>query len=223
MTSILQPHLTPPRPREKLLSRGVQSLEDVELIALLLGTGQPGKPVMTLAQELLDEFGSISATLSAPWEQLRLRPGIGYARFSLFQAARELAKRASAEPLSERPLMNDSEKVSQFLVAQLGGQPFETFGVIFLDNRHRLIRFERLFSGSLTQTAVYPREVARRGLQLNAAAVIVAHNHPSGTAKPSQADQLLTTQLRRTLAGLEIAILDYLIVAGSRAISAGGV
>jgi len=151
MTSILQPHLTPPRPREKLLSRGVQSLEDVELIALLLGTGQP------------------------------------------------------------------------FLVAQLGGQPFETFGVIFLDNRHRLIRFERLFSGSLTQTAVYPREVARRGLQLNAAAVIVAHNHPSGTAESSQADQLLTTQLRRTLAGLEIALLDHLIVAGSRTISAGEV
>jgi DNA repair protein RadC len=95
--------------------------------------------------------------------------------------------------------------------------------VIFLDNRHRLIRFERLFSGSLTQTAVYPREVARRGLQLNAAAVIVAHNHPSGTAEPSQADQLLTTQLRRTLAGLEIALLDHLIVAGSRTISAGEV
>jgi len=166
MTSILQPHLTPPRPREKLLSRGAQSLEDVELIALLLGTGQPGKPVMTLAQELLDEFGSISATLSAPWEQLRLRPGIGYARFSLFQAARELAKRASAEPLSERPLMNAPEKVSQLLLAR---------------------------------------------------------SLPSETAERSQAAQLLTTQLPRTLAGPEIVLLDHLIAAGSRTISASEV
>ncbi|MBU3725390.1 MAG: DNA repair protein RadC [Burkholderiaceae bacterium] len=209
------------QPREKLMSRGVQSLEDAELLALLLCTGQPGRPVLQMAQELLLEFGSVSATLAAPWEQIRLRPGIGSAKFALFQAARELAKRASAEPLSDRPLMPNSDCTRRFLVSHLGGLHQEVFAVMFLDTRHRLIRFEQLFTGSLTQTSVYPREVARRALQLNAAAVIAAHNHPSGTAEPSRADQLLTTQLRRSLEVLDIRLLDHLIVAGDRTLSAG--
>ncbi|MBU3720124.1 MAG: DNA repair protein RadC [Burkholderiaceae bacterium] len=209
------------QPREKLMSRGAQSLEDAELLALLLCTGQPGKPVAELARDLLTEFGSVSATLAAPWEQLRRRSGIGQAKFALLQAVRELAKRASAEALRDRPLVPDSESTRQFLVTHLGGLQQEVFAVMFLDTRHRLIRFEQLFTGSLTQTSVYPREVARRALQLNAAAVIAAHNHPSGTAEPSRADQLLTNQLRRSLEVLDIRLLDHLIVAGERTLPAG--
>jgi DNA repair protein RadC len=209
------------QPREKLISRGAQSLEDSELLALLLCTGQPGKPVATLAQELLKEFGSLSATLSAPWEQLQRTPGVGRAKFALFQAVRELAKRSSAEALQDRPLVVNSENTRRFLVDHLGGLHQEVFAVMFLDTRHRLIRFEQLFTGSLTQTSVYPREVARRALQLNAAAVVAAHNHPSGTAEPSRADQLLTTQLRRSLEVLDIRLLDHLIVAGDRTLQAG--
>lgn len=203
----------PLRPREKLLRRGAQSLEDAELFALLMGTGLPGGSSLRLARNLLDAFGSVAATLEAPWEEILRRSEIGLAHYAALQAGRELARRAAAEPLRERALLSRPEEVTAFLVSQLGGLQKEVFAVIFLDSHHRLIRFEPLFSGSLTQTSVYPREVAKRALQLNAAAVIAAHNHPSGVALPSQADQLLTAQLRRTLAALDIALLDHLVVA----------
>jgi DNA repair protein RadC len=203
-------------PREKLLARGAHSLEDAELIALVLGTGQRGKPAIAVAHELLRAFGGVSETLSAPWEQIGRQPGIGLARYAAIQASRELARRAAAEPFLERPVMGSPDSVSQFLVSQIGGLSREVFAVLFLDSRHRLIRFETLFSGTLTQTSVYPREVAKRALQLNAAAVIAAHNHPSGSAQPSQADQLLTAQLRRTLSAVDIVLLDHLIVAGGQ-------
>ncbi|WVN41366.1 DNA repair protein RadC [beta proteobacterium MWH-UniP1] len=210
-------------PREKLMARGVKSLEDAELFAVLLGTGVAGRSVTQLAHDLLNRFGSIPATLSASWEELRELPGIGSARFAMLQACLELARRSSYRPISERPLINSPGAVSEFLMAHLGGLPHEVFAVLFLDAGMRLIRFEQLFVGSLTQTSVYPREVARRCLQLNAAAIIAAHNHPSGVAEPSRADQLLTTSLRRSLAVLEIELLDHLIVAGDRTVSAGGI
>jgi DNA repair protein RadC len=210
-------------PREKLITRGVKSLEDAELFSVLLGTGTPGRPAGQLAQDLLDRFGSVPATLSAPWEQLRQIPGIGAARFALFQACLELARRCAYRPISERALINSPALVSAFLMAHLSSLPHEVFAVMFLDAGHRLIRFETLFVGSLTQTSVYPREVARRCLELNAAAIIAAHNHPSGVAAASQADQLLTTSLRRSLSVLEIDLLDHLIVAGDRTISAAGI
>jgi DNA repair protein RadC len=218
----MQNDLTP-RPREKLMSRGAESLEDAELFALLLGSGVAGRPVMQVAHDLIQQFGGVAGILSASWEQLRATPGIGTARFAIFQAARELARRAAAEPLSHRPLMGNPVAVEDFLVSQLACLPHEVFAVMFLDARHRLIRFEKVFQGSLTQTSVYPREIARRCLRLNAAAVIVAHNHPSGTCEPSLADQLLTTALRKSLAGLEIDLLDHLLVAGNRAVSIGAV
>lgn len=208
------------QPREKLLARGAQSLEDAELIALVLGTGQPGKPAIQIAEDLLQALGGVSQTLSAPWEQIGRQPGIGIARYAAIQAGRELARRAAAEPLGERALLTNPEAVSHFLVSQIGGLPREVFAVLFLDSHHRLIRFETLFSGTLTQTSVYPREVAKRALQLNAAAIIAAHNHPSGATQPSQADQLLTAQLRRTLAALDITLLDHLVVAGGQTTSA---
>jgi len=169
-----------------------------------------------IANELLDHFGSTSSILQAPWEELRRTNGIGTARFAIFQAVRELARRAASEPLRERVLFRQRDDVSQFLVAQLGGLNQEVFGILFLDAQHRLIRFEKLFFGTLTQTSVYPREIAKRALQLNAAAVIAAHNHPSGTSEPSRADQLLTGNLRRSLALLDIHLLDHLVVASGR-------
>lgn len=210
-------------PREKLMTRGVKSLDDAELFAVLLGTGVAGRSARQLAEDLLNRFGSIPSTLSASWEELRALPGIGSARFAALQACLELARRASYRPISERPLINSPRLVSEFLMAHLGGLPHEVFAVLFLDAGMRLIRFEQLFVGSLTQTSVYPREVARRCLQLNAAAIIAAHNHPSGVAEPSRADQLLTTSLRRSLAVLEIELLDHLIVAGDRTVSASGI
>lgn len=210
-------------PREKLFSHGVQSLSDAELFALVIGTGRPGTPALQLAQELLDHFGTTASILGAPWEEIQHSPGIGAARFGLFQAVRELARRASTETLRTRPLLDCPEHVRAFLADQLGGLGHEIFGALFLDTRHRLIRFERLFQGSLTATYVYPREVARRALQLNAKSVIAVHNHPSGEARPSTADQLLTSQLRRSLATLEIDLLDHLIVAGGCTVSADGV
>ncbi len=203
-------------PREKLLARGAQSLEDAELFALLLGTGLPGRPAVQLAHDLLQAFGGVAATFSAPREQLCRQPGIGAARFAAIQATRELARRAASEPLDDRPLINRPEIVNNFLITQIGGLPHEVFAVLFLDSHHRLIRFETLFTGTLTQTSVYPREVAKRALQLNASALIAAHNHPSGATQPSQADQLLTAQLRRTLAALDIVLIDHLIVAAGQ-------
>lgn len=214
---------TPVRPREKLIRRGAESLEDAELLALLLGTGRPGKPVLSIAEGLLDEFGSIAATLAAPWEQIRKTTGVGPARYAIFKATRELARRASAQTLSARPLLNDPKSVSDFLVAHLGGLGHEVFAVLFLDSRHRLIRFEQLFTGTLTQTSVYPREIAKRALQLNAAAIIAAHNHPSGVADPSRSDQYLTTRLQQSLRVLEIDLLDHLVVAGDRTVRVEGV
>ncbi len=217
------PMMKPPQeplPREKLLARGPKSLEDAELFALLLGTGQSGLSAMQLAQDLLQNFGSVSATLSAPWEQIGRQPGIGLARYAAIQASRELVRRASAEPLRERVLINSPEAVTRFLVSEIGGLHREVFGALFLDSHHKLIRFETLFSGTLTQTSVYPREVAKRALQLNASSVIAAHNHPSGRPEASQADQLLTAQLRRTLAAVDIVLLDHVIVASGQASSA---
>jgi len=217
--SPLAQHRPVPRPREKLMTRGPQSLEDAELFSLLLGTGTVGKPSLTLAAELLDHYGGIAQVLSAPWESLRHVPGLGPAKFALFQATQELSKRASTYGISERTLINNKEAVEAFLVTHLASLPHEVFAALFLDAQHRLIRFEKVFQGTLTQTSVYPREIARRCLQLNSAAVIVAHNHPSGVAEPSSADRLLTSQLRRSLAGLEIDLLDHLVVAGNRVIS----
>lgn len=221
-----QPRIRPrirssPKLREKLIQRGPESLEDAELLALLLGSGISGRPVLGIATGLLDQFAGISGVLAAPWEQVSAIPGIGSARFAAFQAARELARRSSIEPLGRQSIPTHSADLNRFLVGQLSSLPHEVFAVMFLDARRRLIRFEKLFFGSLTQTSVYPREVARRCLQLNAAAVIAVHNHPSGVAEPSRADLMLTTSLRRSLAALEIDLLDHLVVAGNRVVSAG--
>lgn len=204
------------RPRERLLEAGAPALSDVELVALMLGTGRPGVGAPELARELLDRFGGLPGLLAAPRAAVLSVPGVGPARYALLHAGLELARRSVAEDLRRRDALASPEQVGRYVAMSLQHSPREVFAVLFLDARNRLLAAEELFRGTLSQTVVYPREVARRALERNAAAVILAHNHPSGLAEPSQADRLLTDALRRALQCLDIPVLDHLIVAGGR-------
>jgi DNA repair protein RadC len=206
----------PDRPRERLLAAGPRGLADAELLALLLATGRRGRSALDLARELLLRFGGPAGLFSAPRAALLAAPGVGPARWCALQASLELARRSVAEDLRTRDTLASPEQVGRYLALTLQHSPQEVFAVLFLDNRNRLIAAEELFRGTLAQTAVYPREVARRALEHNAAAVILGHNHPSGLAEPSQADRTLTDALRRALQCLDIPVLDHLIVAGGR-------
>jgi DNA repair protein RadC len=207
------------RPREKLLARGAAALSDAELLALLLRTGLPGKSVLQLARELLAQFGSVGALLGAPHAQLKNIKGLGKAKYAELSAVLELARRALAEQLRARAVLSDPQAVRDFLRLWLAARPFEVFAVLFLDTQNRLIAAEELFRGTLTQTSVYPRELARRALELNAASVILTHNHPSGVAEPSRADELLTQSLKAALQLLDIRVLDHIVVGSGGAVS----
>jgi DNA repair protein RadC len=204
------------RPRERLLAGGPRGLSDAELLALLLAGGRPGRSAIDLARELLARFGGVAGLFTAPRATLLATPGIGPARWCALQAALELARRSVAEDLRTRDALCSPEEVGRYLALSLQHSQQEVFAVLFLDSRNRLLAAEELFRGTLSQTAVYPREVVRRALERNAAAVILAHNHPSGLAEPSQADRTLTEALRRALQCLDIPVLDHLIVAGGR-------
>jgi DNA repair protein RadC len=201
------------RPREKLLARGAGALSDAELLALLLRTGLPGKSVLHMAQELLDAFGGMQGLLSAGAEELKRIKGLGPAKRAELVAVLELARRALAAQLREQPVMESQQAVCDYLRLHLGTRPYEVFAVMFLDTKHHLIALEEMFRGSLTQTSVYPREVAVRALALHAQAVVLAHNHPSGNAQPSSADQAITRTLKAALALIDVAVLDHVIVA----------
>ena len=203
------------RPREKLLAQGAMSLSDAELLAVLLGTGVRGKSVVDLARELLREHGSLRGLLMAERRGGKRLLGIGVARYSSLQASLELARRHYCEALKAGPALVSPADTRSFLVAQLRDRPYEVFGCLFLDNRHRLIAFDELFRGTIDGASVHPREVVRAALAHNAAAVILAHNHPSGVAEPSQADELITQRLKDALALVEIRVLDHVIVAGA--------
>ena len=183
------------RPREKLLSRGAAALSDAELLALLLRSGIQGKNVLQLAQELVDRFGGVAGLLHTPAEALKTVKGLGPAKRAELVAVLELARRALAQQLTQKPLFNTPQAVRDYLQLQLGGLHHEVFAVLFLDSQHRLIALEEMFRGTLTQTSVYPREVVKQALTLNASSVVLAHNHPSGTAQPSRADEALTHTL----------------------------
>jgi DNA repair protein RadC len=204
------------QPRERLLAGGPRMLSDAELLALVLGTGRPGRSALGMAAELLERFGGVCGLFTAPRAALLAVPGIGPARWCALHAGLELAVRSVREELHRRDTLASPEQVARYLALSLQHRPQEVFAVLFLDARNRLIAAEEMFRGTLSQTVVYPREVARRALEHNAAAVILAHNHPSGLAEPSQADRLLTDALRRTLGCLDIPILDHLIVGGGR-------
>ena len=197
---------------------GVGALSDAELLALCLRTGVRGASAVDLGQRLLSRFGSLRALLAAPRSAFDAT-GLGDAKYATMQAAVELARRSLAEELAAGLAMASPRKVTEFLALWLRDRPYEVFAVLFLDAQNRLVSAEELFRGTLTQTAVYPRQVARRALELNAAAVIVAHNHPSGVAEPSAADDALTGALKTALAPLEVPVLDHLIVAGNHCYS----
>lgn len=202
------------RPRERLLAHGARALSDAELLAIFLRTGSRGVNALDLARELLNRFGSLQALFQADLRQAGSVSGLGLAKWASLQAALELASRAGMEPLKDSPFMNHPEAAENFLRQWLRFRTYEVFVALFMDAAHRLIVCEELFRGTVNQTAVYPREVIRRCLDLNASAVIFAHNHPSGAAEPSRADEVLTSNLRKSLAGIGVEVLDHLIVAG---------
>lgn len=206
-------HLPPEaRPREKLLARGPQALADAELLALLLRTGIQGLPVLQLAQQLLDDFGGWSGLLHAGVPDLAKVKGLGPAKRAEIAAVLEIARRSLLQELAQRPVFDAPEAVKQYLRLKLAPLGHEVFAVLFLDAQHRLIAMEEMFRGTLTQTSVYPREVVKRGLDLGAAAVILAHNHPSGVAEPSRADELMTQGLMSALALVDMRVLDHFVV-----------
>lgn len=207
------------RPREKLLAHGAESLSDAELLALLLRTGLAGRSVLRLAQDLLDRTGGVAGLLHADECLLRQIKGLGPAKRAELLAVREIARRALAQGLRERPAMNDWQTVADYLRLRLGPLPHECFAVLFLDAQGRLIAMEELFRGTLTQTAVYPREVVQRALHHGAAALILAHNHPSGVAEPSREDALLTGRLQAALALVDVRVFDHVVVSRGDAVS----
>ncbi len=215
---------TEAQPREKLLARGPGALSDAELLALLLRTGIQGKGVLQLAQELLAPpasggLGGIAGLLHAGAAELARIKGLGPAKRAELLAVLELARRALAQQLHERPALDSPQAVHAYLQLHLAHKGHEVFAALFLDSQHRLIAFEALFRGSLTQTSVYPREVVLHALQHQAAAVVLAHNHPSGNVTPSSADQALTHTLRAALALIDVRVLDHVIVAPGAALS----
>ncbi len=211
------------RPREKLLARGPGALSDAELLALLLRTGMAGKGVLQLAQELVDPqpsgFGGIAGLLHASADDLKRIKGLGPAKRAELVAVLELARRALAQQLKEREVFSSPDAVKHYLQLHLSQRGHEVFAVLFLDTQHRLLALEELFRGTLTQTSVYPREVVLRALHLQAAAVVLAHNHPSGTVQPSRADEALTQTLKAALALVDVRVLDHVIVGPGQALS----
>ena len=207
------------RPREKLLARGPGALSDAELLALLLRTGLPGKNALQMGQELLDRFGGVAGLLHTGADNLKSIKGLGPAKRAEIVAVLELARRALTAQLKQQTLFDSPEAVRDYLQLQLGSRPYEIFAVMFLDSQHRLIVLEELFRGTLTQTSVYPREVVVRALALNAASVVLAHNHPSGTAQPSRADEALTQTLKAALGLVDVRVLDHFVVTSTEAVS----
>ena len=206
------------RPRERLLAEGAETLLDAELLAVLLRTGVRGTDAVELGAQLLKRFGSINRLLSAGPELLDVK-GLGQAKTAQFAAAIELARRAMEEELTERSALTSPGAVRDYLRVALAHRQHEVFVCIWLDAQHKVVGVEEAFRGTLTQTSVYPREIVKKALMRNAAAVIFAHNHPSGVAQPSQSDELLTRNLREALALVEVKVLDHFIVAGNQAIS----
>ena len=200
------------RPREKLLAFGPAALADAELVALLLRTGRPGVSVLQMAHDMLSSFGGVRGLLHADHRDLEQVKGLGPAKRAEISAIVELARRSLAQELLARPVFEAPAAVKDYLRLQLGSRAHEVFAVLFLDAQHRLLALEELFRGTLTQTSVYPREVVKRALELQAAAVILAHNHPSGVAEPSRADEVLTQTLRSALALVDVRVLDHFVV-----------
>jgi DNA repair protein RadC len=207
------------RPREKLLQRGPRALSDAELLAIFLRTGVKGKTAVDLARELLNDFGSLRALLEADFERFSRSLGLGSAKYALLQAVLEMARRHLQESLKRGSTLSSPDVTRRYLISQLRGHAHEVFACLFLDNQHRIIQFEELFRGTIDGASVYPREVVKEALAFNAAAVIFAHNHPSGITEPSEADKHITQKLKQALALIEIRVLDHFIIGDGEAFS----
>ena len=200
------------RPREKLLEMGPTALTEAELLAILLRTGVRGQSALDVSRRLLVEFGSLRGLLSAERERLCRAKGLGPLRYAILQASLELSRRHYQELMRSGSALSNPRATREFLRVRLRDLPHEVFCCVFLDNRHRVIAFEELFRGTIDGASVPPREVGKQALARNAAAVILAHNHPSGLAEPSQADELITRRLKEALALVDIRVLDHLVV-----------
>jgi len=200
------------RPREKLLQRGSAALTDAELLAIFLRTGVQGKSAVDLARDLLADFGSLKALLDADQQRFCQAHGLGDAKYAQLQAVLEMAKRHFKEVLQRGNALTSPDITRAYLSAQLRGYSYEVFACLFLDNQHRVIQLDELFRGTIDGASVYPREVVKKALHHNAAAVIFAHNHPSGIAEPSSADKHITEKLKQALALFDIRVLDHFII-----------
>lgn len=206
------------RPRERLLAHGAAVLSDAELLAIFLRTGIPGKSAVELARELLANLNGLGGLLASP-ENLQNIKGLGPAKIAQLAAVMEVARRCLKEDLRSASALTSPGAVRDYLRLAISSREHEVFVCLWLDAQHRVIASEELFRGTLTQTSVYPREIVKAGLKANAAAVIFAHNHPSGVAQPSQADELLTRNLKEALSLVDIKVLDHFIVAGHQTLS----
>lgn len=202
------------RPRERLIREGAQALSDAELLAIFLRTGVMGKDAVQLGADLMHHFGSLQRLFGATLPEFVAVKGLGPAKFTQLQAVLELARRALLEEITAGSMLSSPRAVKEYLRITFAGKPFESFHVLFLDVKNRLIDAKEMFRGTLTHTAVYPREVVKEALARNAASVMLAHNHPSGTPEPSESDLLLTRALMQALALVDIRILDHFVVAG---------
>ena len=208
--------LTSELPRERLLARGATALSDAELVALLLRTGTGGASALDVARALIIRFGGVAGLLAAPLQEVAAVRGVGPAKCAEIAAAVELARRSLSEDARSRDALASPQAVRDYLRLLLAARPYEVFVGLFLDSQNRLLAADELFRGTLAQTSVYPREVVKAALAHNAAAMIFAHNHPSGLAEPSRADELLTQALKQALALVDIRTLDHFVVAGGR-------
>jgi DNA repair protein RadC len=200
------------RPREKLMQLGPSALTDAELLAIFLRTGIAGTSAVDLARTLLERFGGLRQLLSADRNTFLQAPGMGNAKYAQLQAVLEMARRHLSEQLREGDALRNPEDTRRYLQMQLSSHPYEVFAVLFLDNRHRVLAFEELFRGTIDGASVHPREVVRRALHYNAAALILAHNHPSGVSEPSSADRRITARLQAALALIDVRVLDHIVV-----------
>lgn len=207
------------RPREKLLKQGAQALSDAELLAIFLRTGTPGVTAVDLARTLLNEFGGLRALVNADLAAFSRGLGLGPAKYAQLQAVIEMSRRHLQESLQRADALTSPQLTRQYLLSCLRDQQQEQFACLFLDSQHRVIVFETLFYGTIDAACVYPREVVKRCLQHNAAAVILAHNHPSGVAEPSQADERITERLVSALALVDIRVLDHFVVGDGELVS----
>jgi len=207
------------RPREKMQLRGAQALSDAELLAIFLRTGVKGKSAVDLARGLLLEFGSLRQLLDADRSQFCKAKGLGEAKYIQLQATLELSRRYLAEKLNRGDVLSGPGDTQQFLMAKMRHYRQEVFACLYLDNRHRVISYDEMFYGTVDMAAVHPREIVQRSLKYNASAIILAHNHPSGVAEPSNADRELTTRLQKALALIEVRVLDHFVVGDGEVVS----